>query len=168
MKLLLATVAAIAIMVAASVVVRFGLAVLLTVVAMLLSAVGVGAQTHAHLTGEKVGVDTKTCYYNANGNVLTRVIVRSRPCPLTILLPAPLPRPRRHPVPRETIHDSLRDHLKVGLVEQQKVGTAQQVDDVIDKWNRDEDPEVPFEHGCYAVIEDTFKQMYGDGDAGDG
>lgn len=73
-------------------------------------------------------------------------------------------------MPRETIHDSLRDHLKVGLVEQQKVGTAEQVDAVIDRWNEDKDPEVPFEHGCYAVIEATFKQMYGDKeeDEGDG
>lgn len=63
---------------------------------------------------------------------------------------------------RETIHDALRAHLKVGLVERQKVGTAEQVDAVIDKWNRDEDAEVPFEHGCYGVIEATFEQMYGD------
>jgi hypothetical protein len=48
----------------------------------------------------------------------------------------------------------------VGLVEQQKVGTAEQVDVVIDRWNEDKDPRVPFEHGCYAVIEDIFKAMH--------
>lgn len=61
---------------------------------------------------------------------------------------------------RETIYDALRAHIKVGLVEQQKVGTAEQVDAVIDRWNEDKDPQVPFEHGCYAVIEDIFKTMH--------
>lgn len=61
---------------------------------------------------------------------------------------------------RETIHDALRAHLKKGLVEQQNVGTAEEVDAVIDRWNEDKDPVVPFERGVYAVIEATFKQMY--------
>lgn len=67
---------------------------LLTLAALLVAAPA-SAQTHAYLTGEVVGVDTKTCYYEANGHVYTRLIGRSRPCPLSIKLADPLPRPRR-------------------------------------------------------------------------
>jgi hypothetical protein len=60
------------------------------------AAAPVGAQTHAYLVGEAPGVDTKTCYYEANGRIYTRLVGRSRPCPLSIRLTEPLPRPRRH------------------------------------------------------------------------
>jgi hypothetical protein len=52
------------------------------------------AQTHARLTSKTVSGDTKTCYYKANGNVHTRLVGRSRPCPLSIPIREPLPRPR--------------------------------------------------------------------------
>jgi len=55
------------------------------------------AQTHAYLSGEAMGRDTKTCFYEANGHVYTLLIGRSRPCPLSIRIPEPLPRPRPEP-----------------------------------------------------------------------
>ena len=63
--------------------------------ALLVIAAPAGAQTHAYLTAEVVRGETKTCLYKANGNVYTRLIGRSRPCPLSIRLREPLPRPRR-------------------------------------------------------------------------
>lgn len=67
----------------------------LLALALLAAAAPAGAQTHAYLTKEVISGETKTCYYVANGNVYTRLIGRSRPCPLSIRLRDPLPRPRR-------------------------------------------------------------------------
>ncbi len=55
------------------------------------------AQTHARLSGSTVSGDTKTCIYKANGHVYTRLVGKSRPCPLSIRLREPLPRPRPKP-----------------------------------------------------------------------
>lgn len=67
------------------------------VLILLAAAAPAGAQTHAYLTDEVISGETKTCYYEANGNVYTRLVGRSRPCPLSIRLRDPLPRPRPKP-----------------------------------------------------------------------
>ncbi len=54
------------------------------------------AQTHARLSSSTVSGDTKTCSYRANGHVYTRLVAKSRPCPLSIRI-QPLPRPRPKP-----------------------------------------------------------------------
>jgi hypothetical protein len=69
----------------------------LILLALLAVASPASAQTHAFLSGEKAAVDTKTCFYKANGHVYTLLIGRSRPCPLSIRIPEPLPRPRPGP-----------------------------------------------------------------------
>ena len=65
----------------------------LLALALLAAAAPAGAQTHAYLTDEVISGETKTCYYEANGNIYTRLIGRSRPCPLSIPVTSPLPRP---------------------------------------------------------------------------
>ena len=60
--------------------------------ALLAVAAPAGAQTHAYLTDKVISGDTKTCYYEANGNVYTRLVGRSSLCPLSIPV-TPLPKP---------------------------------------------------------------------------
>lgn len=72
----------------------------LMALALLALAVPAEAQTHAYLKEEIKAHDTKTCVYKANGNRYTRLVARARPCPLSIPLEEPLPRPRRRPIPR--------------------------------------------------------------------
>ena len=68
---------------------------LILTLALLAFASPASAQTHAYLTKQVVRGETKTCFYKANGNVYTRLVGRLRPCPLSIRLRDPLPRPPR-------------------------------------------------------------------------
>ncbi len=63
------------------------------VLVLLAAAAPAGAQTHAYKTGEVISGDIKTCHYEANGNVYTRLVGRSSLCPLSIPVTSPLPRP---------------------------------------------------------------------------
>ena len=60
---------------------------------------------------------------------------------------------------REVIGDDLRKFIKKGLVEQQGL-PEEPVDSAIEAWNRDEDPQIPFERGVYSVIESILTDMH--------
>ena len=85
--------------------------------ALLAAATPTEAQTHAYLTSERVSGQTKTCYYEANGNVYTSLIGRSNLCPLSIRVAAPLPRPAPAPG-RKTVTAYLTGEAMTGQMRQ--------------------------------------------------